>query len=63
MKKNRKEIPVRFRRAGRVWCGGAREPRVAIGRLLSKWSIFSNLPDFLDLNGSINHFFIAQSDQ
>ena len=30
-------IPLRFRKVGRMWCGGARdtrEPRVTIGRLL-----------------------------
>ena len=38
-----------------MWCGGAREtrePRVTTGGLLSKWSILSNLPAFLDLNGT-----------
>ena len=36
-------VPFILRKAGRVWRGGAREtrqPRVALGRLLSKWSIY-----------------------
>ena len=47
-------IPLRFRKAGRVWCGGAREtqePHVAIGRTASKKET-KNLPTFLDLNGN-----------
>ena len=37
-------VPWRSRKVGRVWCGGAREtcdPRVTIGWMLSRWSIFS----------------------
>ena len=50
--------PLRFRIAGRVWFGGAqetRELRATIESVLSKWSIFSNLPTFLDLNSRFKH--------
>ena len=55
------QLPLKLRKAGRVWCGGAREtrePRVTIALLLSKWSNLSNLPAFLDLNGIISNFHI-----
>ena len=34
-------------------CGGEQEQRVAIELMLSKWSIFSNLQAFFDLNGML----------
>ena len=48
-------VPRRFRKAGRVWCGGAREarePRVTIGKISSKTETTKNLPAFQDLSGS-----------
>ena len=50
-------IPRRFIKAGRVWCGDAREtwePRVTIGWLLPLRDIPLNyLPAFQDLNGRL----------
>ena len=49
-------ILLRFRKVGRVQCGGARETRerrVRIERLLAKPRTFSNLAAFLNLNGII----------
>ena len=48
------EIQLRFRKAGRVWCGGTREtrePHVTIGRTVSKIETTKNLPAFQDLSG------------
>ena len=47
-------LPCRFRKAGRVWGGGAREtrePHVTIGQPVSKSETTKNLPAFQDLNG------------
>ena len=52
-------VPLIFRKAGRVWCSGAREahwPRVTMERLLAKPRSFPNLPAFLDLNGKYFSF-------
>ena len=49
-----KKISCRFRKAGRVWCGGAqetREPHVTIGRTVCKNETTNNLPAFQDFNG------------
>ena len=49
-------LPCRFRKAGIVWCGGAREtrePQVTIGRTFSKSETAKNLPAFQDLSGNI----------
>ena len=46
-------ISLRFTKAGRVWCGGARETHwahVTIEWLLAKPRSFSNLPAFLGLD-------------
>ena len=48
-------IPLRFRKAGRVWCGGARKTHRATchdGVTPCKTKDFLNYPCFLDLNGS-----------
>ena len=51
LKKN--YIPLRCRKTGRVCCCGARETHSATMEcLLAKSRSFSNLPDFLDLNGT-----------
>ena len=47
-------LPWRFKKAGRVWCGGTREtrePRATIGWVLPVRDILSNLHAFQDLNG------------
>ena len=47
------QIACRFRKAGRVWCAGAREtrePHVTIGRTVNKSETTKNLPAFQDLN-------------
>ena len=49
-----RNIPLRFRKAGRVWCGGAqntREPRVTIERTVSKKETTQNVPAFQDISG------------
>ena len=59
--KNALILSLRYRKAGREWCGGAREtrePPVTIESLQSKWSIFANLPAFLDLNGSFSPYML-----
>ena len=51
------QLPLRFRKAGKVWSGGAWETHWATCQmewLLAKPRSFSNLPAFLDLNGSFN---------
>ena len=48
----------RFRKAGRVWCGGAREtrePHVTIGRTVSKKEATKNHPAFKDLSVSLRY--------
>ena len=50
-----KLLRLRFRKAGRVWCGGAREtrePHDKIGRTVSKRETTQNLHAFQDLSGS-----------
>ena len=54
------DIPFRLRKAGRVWCGGARETHWLTchkGVTPSKTKEFSNLPAFLDRNGSKTYVF------
>jgi len=43
-----------LQKRGGVWCCGTREPCVTIRSLLPKENIFSNLPAFQDLNGTLN---------
>ena len=43
-------LPLRFRKAGRLWCGGAPETHWAtctMKWLIAKWNSLSDLPDFL----------------
>ena len=52
---NNEKIPLSFKKAGRVLCGGARETHWATchNRVTpTKTTEFSNLPAFSDLNGS-----------
>ena len=49
-------VPLRFRKAGRVWCGGARETHWATchnGLTPSKTKEFFKSSRFLNLNGTI----------
>ena len=53
-------IPWRFRKTGKLWCGGEREtrvPRVTIGWLLPVGDILSNLPVFQDVNSNKKEVF------
>ena len=50
-----KLIPCRFRKAGKVCCGDAREtrePHVIIGRIVRKSETTKDLPAFQDLDGT-----------
>ena len=53
--RKRQKIPLRFRKAGKVWFGGARETHCATchnGMTPSEIEEFLKSPCFLDLNGS-----------
>ena len=53
-------LPLRFRKAGRVWSHERlTEPHVTMDWLFGKPRSFSNLPAFLDLNGSRIYFHIV----
>ena len=49
--KIRKYLSLRFRKAGRVWCGGARETHWATGDSYQNQGVSQITPFFLDLNG------------
>ena len=54
-------LPLRFRKAGRVWCGGDErltEPHVTVERLLPKTISLSHIPAFLGPYGTKIFIFI-----